>query len=174
MDHRPDQRYIRNKQIWYRRAKKSKDPKAWQKYQNYKKLAQRFCRRSHDTYVEDILSDGRDTPGHANKKFWSYIKSQRNERSGIADLLDNGKWVTDNTHKANLFNSQFSKVFSTPGTPFRPPCVESDCSTPNISSVTVNSNGVLKLLLGLKENKAPGPEGLPGKLINKAMCRGAL
>ena len=67
-------RYIRNKQIWYRRAKKSNDPKIWQKYHDYKKLAQKFCRRSHDSYVEGLLNDGRDNHGHTNKKFWSYIK----------------------------------------------------------------------------------------------------
>ena len=161
-------RYIRNKQIWYRRAKKSNDPKTWQKYQDYKKLAQKFCRRSHDSYVEDLLTTGRDNLGHINKKFWTYIKSQRNERSGIADLFVNGKWISDTTQKANSFNAQFSKVFSTPGTPFRPPPAEPHGSAAHINNISINRTGILKLLLGIKENKAPGPDGLPGKLLK--MC----
>ena len=53
--------------------------------------------------------DGRDNLGYINKTFWSYIKSQRNERSGIADLFDKDKWISDTTQKAKIFNAQFSR-----------------------------------------------------------------
>jgi hypothetical protein len=48
------------------------------------------------------------------KKFWSYIKSQRNEKSGISDLLDNHSWITDPPKKGDLFNAQLLKFSQHP------------------------------------------------------------
>ena len=75
-------------------------------YKDYKKETQKQYRRSHDAYVQNLITEDR-----SNKKFWAYIKSQRKEKTGIADILDRNTWVTDPKQKANLFNAQFSKVF---------------------------------------------------------------
>ena len=66
--------------------------------------------------------------------------------------------------KANLFNEQFSKVFSNPDEP-----------SPSFSNINTNSNimnnieiskkRVLKLLQGINENKATGPNDIPGKVL---------
>ena len=58
----------------------------------------------------------RITSDKSNNKFWSYVKSQRKDNSGISDLLENGKTVTstDPIDKANILNTQFLKVFSKP------------------------------------------------------------
>jgi hypothetical protein len=50
-------RLIRNKQIWFQKAKQKNTVLAWQKYRNYKKLAQKFCRQSHNKYIEDLISE---------------------------------------------------------------------------------------------------------------------
>ena len=154
-------RLIRNKQIWYQKAKKLNTFSAWQKYKNYKTLAQKLCRKSHDSYVKDLVTDN-----GTNKKFWSYIKSQRKENSGISDLLDNHSWISDPKQKADIFNKQFSKVFSTPD-PSQDPLPNDDAasSQPSISEIYVNPRGVLRLLQNIKENKASGPDSIPGKLL---------
>ena len=54
------------------------------------------------------------TSDNSNNTFWPYVKSQRKENSGISDLLENGKIVTDPTDKTNILNTQFLKVFSKP------------------------------------------------------------
>ena len=51
------------------------DFKSWSKYKEYKKLAQKSCRNSHDDYVKDLI-----TTDNTNKKFWTYVKSQRKEK----------------------------------------------------------------------------------------------
>ena len=75
-------RLIRNRNKWYKRAKKRDDPKSWRKYREVKQLTQKLCRKSHDSYVQDLISDDK-----SNKKFWAYIKSQRTESTGISDLV---------------------------------------------------------------------------------------
>ena len=99
-------RLIRNKNLWYQKAKQRNDVESWNKYRNYKKLAQKFCRKSRDNYVQDLI-----TSDNSNKKFWTYVKSQRKENSGIADLTVNNKIINDPKEKADLFNDQFTKVF---------------------------------------------------------------
>merc|ERR1712112_319459 len=94
-------RLIRNKQSWYQKAKERNDDHSWQKYKDYKRETQKQCRRSHDAYVQNLITDDR-----SNKKFWTYIKSQRKEKTGIADIFDRNTWVTDPKPKANLFNAQ--------------------------------------------------------------------
>ena len=105
-------RLIRNKNLWYQKAKQKNDAKSWNKYKEYKKLVQKYCRKSHDNYVEDLI-----TSDNTNKKFWTYVKSQRKEKTGISDLTVNNKIVQDPKEKANLFNDQFTKVFSNPDEP---------------------------------------------------------
>ena len=60
-------------------------------------------------FIENLI-----TADKSNKKFWSYVKSQRKENSGISHFLENGKTVTDPTEKANILTTQFSKAFSIP------------------------------------------------------------
>ena len=150
-------RLIRNKQIWYQKAKRRNDEKTWKKYHEIKKLVQKQCRKSHDVYVQDLISNDK-----SNTKFWTYIKSQRKEKTGISDILDNNKWVTDPKHKADLFNLQFSRVFSTPGIPFVIPPINNNCK---ISHIKITEKGVLKLLENININKAPGPDQIPGRLL---------
>ena len=45
------------------------------KYKDYKRLAQKLLRKSHDSYVQDLI-----TCDKSNKKFWTYVKSQRKEK----------------------------------------------------------------------------------------------
>ena len=116
-----------------------------------------LCRKAHSDYVQDLISDDKN-----NKKLWSYIKSKNNDNSSISDLYDNNKLVQDPKTKANLFNIQFSSVFSKPGPSNS---LNDSSSIPTMDRIKVSRTGVLKLLLNIKENKATGPDGIPGKLL---------
>ena len=154
-------RLIRNKQTWFQKAKSKNDDKSWKKYKNYKKLVQKKCRESHQTYVQDLI-----TSDHSNKKFWTYVKSQRKEQSGVSDLVNDNKLIQNPKEKANLFNLQFSKVFSKPGAllnKFKSPVSGSPNQT--IKNIKVSKKGVTNLLKNINENKATGPDQIPGKLL---------
>ena len=71
-----------------------------------------MCRKAHEDYVNDLIASELN-----NKKLWSYIRSKNQENSGITDLLHHNKLIQDPLSKADLFNSQFSSVFSSPSTP---------------------------------------------------------
>ena len=95
------------------------------------------------------------------KKFWSFVKSLKNDAFGINTLRENGILKTDTLDKANIFNRQFQSAFTR----------ESDDEIPSkgtspftpMGEITVDPNGILKLLNNLKIHKAPGPDGLSAK-----------
>ena len=84
------------------------------------------------------------------KKFWSFVKSLKNDAFGINTLKENGILKTDTLDKANICNRQFQSAFTR----------ESDDEIPSkgtspftpMGEITVDPNGVLKLLNNLKNS----------------------
>ena len=99
------------------------------------------------------------------KKFWSFVKSLKNDAFGINTLRENGILKTDTLDKANICNRQFQSAFTR----------ESDDEIPSkgtspftpMGEITVDPNGVLKLLNNLKIHKAPGPDGLSARVLKE-------
>ena len=155
-------RLLRQKQRAFEKAKFSNSDKDWTRYRNLKKLTQKVCRKAHDSYIQNIFSEDPD-----NKKLWGHIRSQNKDKSGISDLESGATLIQDPEMKANMFNSFFCKVFSIPGTLVGLTRTRSKILPP-MPKIHVTEAGVLKLLLNLKENKATGPDGIPGNLLK--MC----
>ena len=150
-------RTLRRKQRLFKRLKNCPSESNRKKYRNLKRTSQRLCRQAHANYVNELTSDDKN-----NKKLFSYIRGKRKEDVGISDLCDGNKVIQDPLIKANIFNEQFSSVFSTPGAPLPR---TADSSFPPMPNIKVTRNGVLRLMLDIKENKATGPDGIPGKLL---------
>ena len=158
-------RLIRQKQRWYSKAKFSDLEKDWTKYAEIKKLAQKVCRKTQNSYIQDLISDDKD-----NKKFWSHVRSKQKDSTGIADLRSGETLIQNPREKANIFNTFFCQVFSTPD----PHYLENVVPEPkhHMPHIKVKKAGVLKLLENLKPNKATGPDGIPGNLLR--MCASEL
>ena len=101
-------RLSRSKRKWHKLARKSGSTSAWDHYISLKRTMQQTCRKAYDSHINDMLTD--DTGG--KKKFWSYIKSQKTDRSGVAPLKKDGITHSDSITKADLLNKQFASVFS--------------------------------------------------------------
>ena len=102
-------------------------------------------------------------PNEKAKKVWSFVKSLKNDAFGINTLRENGILKTDTLDKANICNRQFQlssksddEIPSKGTSPFTP-----------MGEITVDPNGVLKLLNNLKIHKAPGPDGLSARVLKE-------
>ena len=94
------------------------------------------------------------------KPFWSYTNSKLKTKTGIADLKrQDGSRTTTDKEKADLLNDFFKSVFT----------CEKDGELPNmptpelattLEDFTISEEEVRKLLLHLKRDKAPGPDGI--------------
>ena len=76
-------RLIRRRDRAYHKAKASKKDRDWKRYRTLKTEVKRNIRTAHNQYISNIISpDSKQTP----KRFWSFIKSKRQESSGVAPL----------------------------------------------------------------------------------------
>ena len=121
-----------------------------------------------------MTPDPDEPAGACTKKFWTYIKHCKQDKSGVAPLQDNsGSTQSSNAGKAAVLNQQFCSVFSKP----TPLSLKHQCSRtvrhmlqedqtppetrsphPTMPTINISVGGVTKLLTKLKPNKAAGPD----------------
>ena len=98
-----------------------------------------------------------------HKKFWSFIKSRKNDNVGISPLRSsNGIVYSDSKAKAEILNSQFVSVFNK-DTDSRLPDLNFQYS--EMANFTIHTNGIEKLLKGLSDHKASGPDKISNRLL---------
>ena len=153
---RPLRRLCRKKQRLYNKAKASRMKGDWDNYHKFRKHVQRRLRSARTHYIKDTLEVAfQENP----KVFWRYIKGLRKEDSGVADLLHDGKVISDSNAKAEILNQQFASVFTLEGTGDLPDL--GVCRTQKISPLVISNEGVLKQLKDLNASKAQGPDEIP-------------
>ena len=155
-------RLSRSKKKWHKIARETDSSSAWDHYTSLKHDMQRTCRNAYNSHINDMLSD--DTGG--KKKFWTYIKSRKTDRCGVAPLKKDGITYSDSVTKADLLNKQFVSVFSQEAPGDLPDLGPSD--TPDVPGIKVSTAGVIKLLKDINPSKATGPDSIPGKLLKEA------
>ena len=81
------------------------------------------------------------------KKFWSYIKSKKQDQIGIPPLNGNFRVLTDSTSKAEVLSNHFQLVFNLFTKKDLSSIPSVGCSLiPAMDSVTFNREGIINLL----------------------------
>ena len=153
-------RFCRKKQRLFKSAKSSNSSAAWNKYKSHRKKTTREINKTRNDYVSNLLGENLQSNP---KKFWSYIKSLKQDNVSIPPLKVNNQTITDSKSKANALNNYFKSVFTTDYTATQPPAETSPF--PSIDNVTVTTPGIVKLINNLKPNKASGPDQVSVRLL---------
>ncbi|XP_070206189.1 uncharacterized protein [Littorina saxatilis] len=95
-------RMLRRKQRLFKRAKHSK---IWTEYRNFPKICKRAMRRAEWSYINDKIQAGLSS--NNTKPFWNFIKSRRQDNTGVSPLKHKGKLVNDSVGKAKLLLNQY-------------------------------------------------------------------
>ncbi|XP_030841013.1 uncharacterized protein LOC115923809 [Strongylocentrotus purpuratus] len=147
---------IKKKQRLYNKAVRAGKPDDWESFKAFRKSTHKLIKEARSLYVRDTLESAiLEEP----KRFWSYIKQLKQENSGVADLQQGEKTVSNDIDKANVLNEQFRSVFTN-----EPPgLAQSLGNSPyqKIGHLNITRKRVEKLLSTLKTNKAQGPDGIP-------------
>lgn len=146
------------------KLKDLKNTKDWKRYKFLKAKLQKESRIAHGKYMEDIIStDHKEQP----KRFWSYIKSRKQESTGIVTLKDiDGLLHSDTPTKASILNQQFQSVYTKEDIHNMPHMGPSPFRT--MDNIRVSQAGVYKLLRGLRPFKATGPDEIPAYILKEA------
>ena len=152
--------------------KKTKSPELIKKVKDLNRTIQKNVRRAHWDYVNSLFSSHTEDPDpqQKNKRFWSYIRQQKASNVGVPPLKDDGQLFTKAKDKAEILNRQFNSAFSE-GKQYcteeiKHKCKLPDLKAPPIDDIKVNKDGIEKLLLNLDPSKAPGPDGIPPRVLN--------
>ena len=98
------------------------------------------------------------------KSFWKYIKSKKQDASGIAPLKSECRLYSEASAKAilkKLFKSVFS-IYTPSPLPNTP-----GITYPNIKDLIVTNTGTSKHLKNININTAAGPDGIPNNLLKE-------
>ena len=152
---------IRKRKKLYFWARKSSSPDIKNHYKRFRAHVQKVIRDAYWKHISNIFSFETESPDPGSprknekaKKFWSFVKSPKNDAFGINTLRENGILKNDTLDRANICNRQFQSAFtreSNAEIPFR----GTSPFTP-MGEITIDPNGVLKLLNNLKIHKASG------------------
>ena len=134
----------------------TKNPADWLRYRRIKYQKQRDLKTAHKRYMEDVVSkDLKDKP----KMFWAYIKSRRQESTGVAPLKFKDRFIhSDSSSKVEILNDQFVSAYTREDNTKMPS--KGPSSHPMIEKIHVQSKAVHKLLSNLKTHKATGPDSI--------------
>ena len=171
---------MRKQDELYKRWSRSGRPYDQSRFIEYKHLVRRVSDK-HIKYLGDILDlnndqedqNGGEPPEVKSKKLYSLLKHFKQDSSGIAPLKKDGQTLLTETGKAHASTDQFQSVFS-PKTPTilkslaqkslqdlhasgaNPPFQPSP--HPKVPDISITAEGIDKLLVGLNQHKAAGPD----------------
>ena len=152
----------RRKQKAYNKARKTGDEADWEVFRQIRKDTFKMTRSAHRAYVRKFCLDSK-------KQFWSFVKSLKNDSTGIPALKNQGVLISDNIQKAELLNEQFSSVFTNEDLSSLPQALP--CMFPTIPDIVIVPDGIEKLLKNLQANKAPGPDGITPRILKETAAK---
>ena len=150
-------RLARRKKRAWKKAKRTNEDKHWERFKNLRKETRRESRKAHSDYVKSFIEE------ETQKNLWKFIKSKKNDSSGVAPLTKDGVTYSEGKDKADRLNDQFCSVFTEEDLDNLPKMTDS--IHPSMQKIKVTTEGVEKLLQNLNPRKASGPDGIPCRLL---------
>ena len=139
------------------------------KFKELKRKSQRHLRRAYWSHVDNLVTNP-DGMYSGMKRFWSYIKHQRNDKSSISSLRRDGVLHTDDKTKAEILNQQFQSAFSD-GEEISQENFSAQYHMPGnfraAPDIEFTIPGVENLLRNLNAAKAPGPDDTSPRILKE-------
>lgn len=150
-------RLTRRKNRAHQKARRTKNNRDRNRYNKLKTSCQREIRLAREKYLQEVISED-------SKRFWSYIKHQKQDSSGVSPLKGpDGLLHSDTVSKAEILNNQFHSVYTKEDLADMPS--KGDSPHPSMNNIRIGRSGVCKLLKGLNVHKATGPDTIPARFL---------
>ena len=154
-----------------RKAKRKSCPKLWERYRELRRVTKSIINNKRKKFFESLPTLLKSS----SKKFWSVFKSVC-KHSSVPNKMtwSNHDGVTYTANNpadiANLLNRYFYSVFKPSDSNndknlFSDLTDESTTELDVILDITLTPEEVYRVLVALDENKATGPDKIPGKLL---------
>ena len=125
---------------------------------------------AHDKYLLDLLKTDdmnlETRKSTMTKRFWTYIRSKRQDNVGVAPLEINDDGVSDSREKANLLSNYFKSVFTKEDLQNMTP--EATTAYADIPPIHFSTAGITNLLQKVDCKKANRPHEIPCYILKEA------
>ena len=158
-------RLCRKKQRYYNKARSTKKVADWNNYNELSKHCKQALNQARWKHINRALAEA-EKEGNS-KPFWKYIKSQRQDVTGVAPLKDTDGIHTDAPGKAESLLRQFSSVFTRDRDDPQRDAEKDGPDLPSIDPLIFDVNGIKELLLNINTSKAGGPDVVPGRFLKE-------
>ena len=145
----------------HKKAKQTGLNKHWEQFRELSRNTTKALATSYKSYVKNQIDDSLKTNP---KRCWSFMKANKRENIGIPSLRVNDKPITNDRDKANALNNQFPSVFTSERYPL--PVIDPSVYS-SMPPLDIGTNGIIKQLTNLNQNKATGPDEFLRKPQNK-------
>jgi hypothetical protein len=143
----------------YKKAKLSKDKNDWDNYKVARNGLKNLVNRKYKDYIKHLGSDLTDNP----KKFWSLLNSRTKTKGSPDRIVHSNIEYTEPVGMASILNQYLCSIFTEWGNTKIPP-IEAFVND-HLSSLTLTEEEVRLALAKLNPSKAPGPDGIPTKIL---------
>ena len=146
---------IKRKKTAFERYKLTKDGMDYLEYTKARNAAKTETRRAVREHEKEIAMLAKKDP----KAFYKHVNSKLKTKIGVADLqTEQGELITEDSQRAELFNSFFSSVYT----------VENIQNVPEVTTkgikylgnVSIEEEEVHSLLSNLRPEKSSGSDGI--------------
>ena len=151
----------KRKKRLYKRAKRTNMNTDWERFKTALKDCKKECKAAHDKYLSENIFNEEEN----QKKFYSYVKSKRQDNVSVSALKVNGSYVIDDVKKANVLNNQYSSVFSKPDNNI--PEIKTPEVRETIPDIIISTDGVKSLLHRVNPTKAAGPDDISSRFLHE-------
>ena len=127
-------------------------------------------RQAYWAYMETIIDfsspiERPDDRATKQKRFWSFIRSLREDSSGISPLRSEGEIHSSAEKKAEILNQQFTSVFTEEPHGLLPD--KGPSPHPTMTDICISKEGIEKMLQNIKPDKAACPDSLPSTVLKE-------
>ena len=147
----------------YRRTRKDEE------YANYKEalnLATTEIRKSKRTFEKKLAGNIKNE----SKSFYAYVRSNQKVRDKVGPLENNrGNIISDGFQMAKVLNEYFSSIFTTEDISSLPvPFTKFEGNkSEHLGQLFVTPEMIANKIKKMKDNKSPGVDGIPPKLLKE-------
>ena len=154
-------KHVRMKKRLNNKARRTGLDLDWFRFKDAAARLRKTCKKACNNFISSSVASNNKSD---SKRFFSFIKSKRNENVGISPLRENNTMKIADKVKARILNHQFSSVFSIDDQ--KTPEIKSP-RTSDMDDIIITTGGVKKLLDDLNVYKANGPDVIPARMLKE-------
>ena len=154
---------IEAKKVAWNRWKKSGHLADREDYRRKEKEVKKIIRNKKNETEKNIMTYRKSNP----KMFYAHVNRAKKTKSKIGPLVnENNDIIIDPKEQATIMNTYFASVFTrTVGEPPTPR--ELTDGSEELTEIRITPENVMAAIEKLKEYSAPGPDGIPPKVIKE-------